>query len=71
MFFAHLPGGPNWLPVHYREDRQPNDERCIDFDRGAGEINEDRLSNFPPIDVDAEHGMVNLSGVVETEAQRA
>ena len=31
----------------------------------------DRLSNFPRIDVDTERGMVYLSGVVETEAQRA
>ena len=31
----------------------------------------DRLSNFPRIDVDTERGVVNLGGVVETEAQRA
>ena len=31
----------------------------------------DRLSNFPRINVDTERGVVNLSGVVETEAQRA
>ena len=30
----------------------------------------DRLSNFPRIDVDTERGVVNLSGVVQTEAQR-
>jgi hyperosmotically inducible protein len=31
----------------------------------------DRLSNFSRIDVDTERGVVNLSGVVETVAQRA
>jgi hypothetical protein len=72
VFFAHLPGGPNRLPVHYWEDRQPkNDERCIDFDRGAGEINERPPFELPRIDVDTERDMVNLSGVVATEAQRA
>jgi len=30
----------------------------------------DRPSNFPRIDVDTERGVVNLSGVVETEGQR-
>ena len=34
-------------------------------------LTSDRLSNFPRIDVDTERGIVNLSGVVETEAQRA
>jgi hyperosmotically inducible protein len=34
-------------------------------------LTSDRLSNFPRIDVDRERGVVNLSGVVETEAQRA
>jgi len=34
-------------------------------------LTSDRLSNFPRIDVDTERGVVNLSGVVETEAQRA
>jgi translation initiation factor IF-1 len=34
-------------------------------------LTRDRLSNFPRIDVDTERGVVNLSGVVETEAQRA
>jgi hyperosmotically inducible periplasmic protein len=33
-------------------------------------LSRDRLSNFPRIDVDTERGVVNLSGVVETEAQR-
>jgi hyperosmotically inducible protein len=33
-------------------------------------LTRDRLSNFPRIDVDTERGVVNLSGVVETEAQR-
>ena len=33
-------------------------------------LTSDRLSNFPHIDVDTERGVVNLSGVVETEAQR-
>jgi uncharacterized protein YdeI (BOF family) len=33
-------------------------------------LTSDRLSNFPRIDVDTERGVVNLSGVVETEAQR-
>jgi hypothetical protein len=36
-----------------------------------GKLTSDRLSNFPRIDVDTERGVVNLSGVVETEAQRA
>jgi hyperosmotically inducible periplasmic protein len=31
----------------------------------------DRLANFSRVDVDSERGMVNLSGVVETEEQRA
>ena len=34
-------------------------------------LTSDRLANFPRIDVDTERGVVNLSGVVETEAQRA
>jgi hyperosmotically inducible protein len=34
-------------------------------------LTRDRLSNFPRIDVDTERGVVNLSGVVETTAQRA
>lgn len=34
-------------------------------------LTRDRLSNFPRIDVDTERGVVNLSGVVETEAQWA
>ena len=34
-------------------------------------LTSDRLSNFPRIDVDTERGVVNLSGIVETEAQRA
>jgi hyperosmotically inducible protein len=34
-------------------------------------LTKDHLSNFPRIDVDTERGVVNLSGVVETEAQRA
>ena len=33
-------------------------------------LTRDRLSNFSRIDVDTERGIVNLSGVVETEAQR-
>ena len=33
-------------------------------------LTSDRLSNFPRIDVDTERGVVNLSGVVETEVQR-
>lgn len=33
-------------------------------------LTSDRLSNFPRIDVDTERGVVNLSGVVESEAQR-
>ena len=33
-------------------------------------LTSDRLSNFPRINVDTERGVVNLSGVVETEAQR-
>src|SRR5580765_7050416 len=33
-------------------------------------LTSDRLSNFPRIDVDTERGVVNLSGVVETAAQR-
>jgi hyperosmotically inducible protein len=31
----------------------------------------DQVSNFPRIDVDTDRGVVNLSGVVETETQRA
>ena len=34
-------------------------------------LTSDRLSNFSRINVDTERGVVNLSGVVETEAQRA
>jgi hyperosmotically inducible periplasmic protein len=34
-------------------------------------LTRDRFSNFPRIDVDTERGIVNLSGVVETEEQRA
>ena len=34
-------------------------------------LTSDRVSNFPGINVDTERGVVNLSGVVETEAQRA
>jgi hyperosmotically inducible protein len=34
-------------------------------------LTKDHLSNFPRIDVDTERGVVNLSGVVETTAQRA
>jgi hyperosmotically inducible protein len=34
-------------------------------------LTSDRLSNFPRINVETERGVVNLSGVVETEAQRA
>ena len=34
-------------------------------------LTSDRLSNFSRIDVDTERGVVYLSGVVETEAQRA
>lgn len=34
-------------------------------------LTRDRLGNFPRIDVDTERGVVNLSGIVETEAQRA
>ena len=34
-------------------------------------LTKDHLSNFPRIDVDTERGVVNLSGIVETEAQRA
>ena len=34
-------------------------------------LTRDRLANFPRIDVDTERGVVNLSGVVETETQRA
>ena len=34
-------------------------------------LTSDRVSNFPRIDVDTERGIVNLSGIVETEAQRA
>jgi hyperosmotically inducible protein len=34
-------------------------------------LTSDRLSNFPRIDVNTERGVVNLSGVVETEGQRA
>ncbi|MGH7184007.1 MAG: BON domain-containing protein [Nitrospiraceae bacterium] len=34
-------------------------------------LSKDRLSNFSRIDVDTERGVVNLSGIVETEAQRA
>jgi len=34
-------------------------------------LTSDRLSNFPRIDVDTERGVVNLSGVVQTEGQRA
>src|SRR3954463_2267024 len=33
-------------------------------------LTSDRPSNFPRIDVDTERGVVNLSGVVETEGQR-
>ena len=33
-------------------------------------LTSDRVSNFPRIDVDTERGVVNLSGVVETAAQR-
>jgi hyperosmotically inducible periplasmic protein len=35
------------------------------------ELTRDRVSNFPRIDVDTERGIVYLSGIVETEAQRA
>ena len=34
-------------------------------------LTSDRLSSFPRIDVDTEGGVVNLSGVVQTETQRA
>ena len=34
-------------------------------------LTSDRLAYFPRIDVDTERGVVNLSGVVQTEAQRA
>ena len=34
-------------------------------------LTSDRLSNFSRIDVDTERGVVYLSGIVETEAQRA
>ena len=34
-------------------------------------LTRDRLGNFPRIDVDTERGVVNLSGIVETDAQRA
>ena len=34
-------------------------------------LTSDRLANFPRIDVDTERGVVTLSGVVETAAQRA
>lgn len=34
-------------------------------------LTKDRLSNFSRIDVDTERGVVNLSGVVQTEEQRA
>src|SRR5436190_1351254 len=34
-------------------------------------LTSDQVSNFPRIDVDTERGVVNLSGVVETETQRA
>ena len=34
------------------------------------ELTRDRVSNFPRIDVDTERGIVYLSGIVETEAQR-
>ena len=34
-------------------------------------LTSDRLSSFSRIDVDTERGVVNLSGIVETEAQRA
>ena len=34
-------------------------------------LTSDHLSNFTRIDVDTERGVVNLSGVVETEEQRA
>src|SRR3954468_19184494 len=33
-------------------------------------LTSDRPSNFPRIDVDTERGVVNLSGVVETEEKR-
>ncbi len=33
-------------------------------------LTSDRVSNFPRIDVDTERGVVNLSGIVETDAQR-
>ena len=33
-------------------------------------LTKDHLSNFPRIDVDTERGVVNLSGIVETTAQR-
>jgi len=34
-------------------------------------LTSDQVSNFPRIDVDTDRGVVNLSGVVETETQRA
>src|SRR5207237_1049121 len=34
-------------------------------------LTKDRLSNFPRVDVDTERGIVNLTGIVETAAQRA
>ena len=34
-------------------------------------LTSDRVANFPRIDVDTERGVVNLSGIVETEVQRA
>jgi hyperosmotically inducible protein len=34
-------------------------------------LTRDQVSNFPRIDVDTDRGVVNLSGVVETETQRA
>lgn len=33
-------------------------------------LTQERLANFPRIDVDTEHGVVNLSGMVQTDAQR-
>jgi osmotically-inducible protein OsmY len=33
-------------------------------------LTSDRLSNFSHVDVDTERGVVNLSGVVDTEEQR-
>src|SRR5437868_11996052 len=61
----------NRLPVHYWEDASQTMSDASISTAVQAKLTSDHLSNFPRIDVDTERGVVNLSGVVETEAQRA